>query len=258
MPTILGASNARIARARELLTRKGRGGQQRFLFEGPTLLEEALISGAPPETVFATQAAYDGSEVVRTLEAAGTPVFIVDPRTAKKLSDVHTPSGLVAIAPIRLQTAEVLLSAPGTVLVLAGVSDPGNAGSLIRSADAFGVRGVIFGEESVDPHNPKVVRAAMGSLFRLPVSVANPEEVALLCRRAGWTMAGLEQSGAPIGSATLGERLILVVGQERHGLGAWAPLCDRTLSIEMAGRAESLNAAIAGSIALYAASRASL
>ena len=257
MPKPLGASNARIANARELRTRKGRIEAAQFLFEGPTLLEEALQSGAPVDGVFATQAAYDRFEIVRSAEAAGLDVFIVDDRTAKKLSDVQTPSGVVGVAHSRLWDLAGLLDDAGVVLVLAGLSDPGNAGTLIRTADAFGVRSVIFGEEGVEPFNPKVVRSAMGSLFRVKLAVATPEKLNEAATVAEWTIAGLEASGDPIASAAFASRTILVVGQERHGLGRWAFLCDRTLSIEMPGRAESLNAAVAGSIALYEVSRGS-
>ncbi|MDQ6931428.1 MAG: RNA methyltransferase [Candidatus Eremiobacteraeota bacterium] len=255
MPAQLGANNPRITAARELLSRKGRREQNRFLIEGPTLLGEARHSGVTIETLFATRDAYERFEIARILEGHGTDVFILDERSAHKLSDVETPSGLVAVSPVRTAALEDLFKTPGLVLVLADLGDPGNAGTLVRSADAFGARGVVFSEGAVDPHNPKVVRAAMGSLFRQKIAVAGPSELAPAAQKAAWSIAGLDAGGVPIHEASRPSRLILVVGQERHGLGAWGAVCTSLLAIEMHGGAESLNAAVAGSIALYELAR---
>ena len=255
MPAQLGAGNVRIVQARELLARKGRREQARFLIEGPTLLDEAHRSGVAIEMLFATREAYNRHTIARTLEESGTDVFILDERIANRLSDVEAPSGLVAVSPVRTAAVGELFAAPGIVLVLAELGDPGNAGTLVRSADAFGARGVVFGEGAVDPHNPKVVRAAMGSLFRQKIVVAAPAELAEAANNAGWAIAGLDAGGDPIRAAVHPPGLILVVGQERRGLGPWEHVCGSKLAIEMPGAAESLNAAVAGSIALYELSR---
>ncbi|MGH8164904.1 MAG: TrmH family RNA methyltransferase, partial [Rhodanobacteraceae bacterium] len=150
-----------------------------------------------------------------------------------------------------LEPVDTLLSEPGVVLVLADLNDPGNAGTLVRSAEAFGVTRVVFGSLGAHPHHPKVVRAAMGSIFRARLAVATPGELA----GRGWAATGLAAEGGPLDGAFTAERSLLVVGHERHGLGEWNALCAQTAAIPMTGRAESLNAAIAGSIALYEASR---
>lgn len=253
MATALGARNPRVDYARELLQKKGRREHHRFIFEGPTLLREAVESSTPIEALYVTAAAYRDSTLVRELERQGIATFVLEDRTFAKISDVESPSGIAAIAPMALAELSELLAEPGLVLVLADLNDPGNAGTLLRSAEAFGVTRVIFGSSGVEPYHPKVVRSAMGATFRLGLAVAEP--VDLRAARAGWNTLGSAAGGEPIGGITWGERSLLVVGHERGGLGAWSSLCDRLVSIPMRGGAESLNAAVAGSLALYEATK---
>lgn len=253
MPTPLGAHNPRIAQARELLTRKGRKEHGEFSFEGPTLLDEALSAGVALRRIFATPAALEAFPQIRTAESRGAELLVVDDRSMRRISDVETPSGLVAVAPLNLQSAGELLAGEGLILLMAGIGDPGNAGTLLRSAEAFGAAGVIFGTPGVEPYNPKVVRAAMGAIFRVPVAPASPAD---LHRGAeGRQMIGLAAEGEPLGGIEWSERSVVVVGSERQGLGEWKAFCSRIAAIPMAGPTESLNAAVAGSIALYEAAK---
>ncbi len=240
-------------KARALRSVKGRSEQKRFAFEGPTLLGEARASGLAIEELYATPAAYETMPLVREYDASGTPTFIVTTHALAAISDLATPSGIVAVAPIPLSGLEKLLSLGTPVLVLADIGDPANAGTLLRSADAFGCPGVVFGRLGVDPYNPKVVRGAMGAIFRLAIAVAEPAELQAVAAAAGFTLLGLAAQGEPLAGERWDEPVALVVGHERHGLGRWAPLCRRILAIPMAPCAESLSAAVAGSIALYEA-----
>lgn len=253
MPQQLGAHNSRIAHVRELLTKKGREAEGAFLLEGPTLLSEADRSSASLRELYVTQKAFDSHALLHKIEAGGVPVYIVNDATAAKLSEVETPTGIVAVCASRTVPPAQFFAQDGPVLLLAGINDPGNAGTLVRSADAFGVRRVLFGSGSVEPFNPKVVRASMGSLFHIDIAVGTPAEVTAAA--GGWDFFGLTARGEPLGDLRLGPRSVLVVGHERHGLGAWEPLCGRSVGIPMAGAAESLNAAVAGSIALYESTR---
>ena len=255
MPTTLGAHHPRVEFARELLSKKGRREHGRFSFEGPTLLDEALRSRVAIEALYATRRAYDDAAQVRALESAGTPVYLVDERTFAKLSDLDTPSGLLAVAPMLLHPLDELLEAPGTVLLLADLNDPGNAGTLLRSAEAFGVDRAIFGASGVEPYQPKVVRGAMGAIFRQRLARVSCGELQAAARRHAFEIVGTAAAGEPLGRAPFGARTILAVGSERHGLGPWSALCSRLVAIPMAGPAESLNAATAGSIALYEATK---
>lgn len=241
-------------RVRALRSVKGRSEQKRFAFEGATLLGEAQAARLAVEELYATQAAYDATPLVREYDASGTPTFIVTTQAVAAISDLATPSGIVAVAPIRLRTLEELFKLGPPVLVLADVADPANAGTLLRSADAFGCPGVVFGRLGVDPYHPKVARGAMGALFRLAVAIAEPAELEAAAASAGFTVEGLAAQGEPLAEERWDKPVALIVGHERHGLGRWAPHCRRVLAIPMARRAESLSAAVAGSIALYEAS----
>lgn len=253
MATPLGAHNARVDFARELLTKKGRREHGHFTFEGPTLLTEALAAHVSIESLYVTQAQYSESAQARELEAHGVPVYLLDDRTMRKISDLETPSGLVAIAPMRFAPLEEIFAESGVILILADVNDPGNAGTLLRTAEAFGVGRVLFGSRGVEPYHPKVVRGAMGALFRLRLAVAAAEEVGRMVD--GWQGVGLGADGEPLVSTPWSGKDFIVVGNERHGLGRWSALCTRTAAIPMRGKAESLNAGVAGSIALYEATK---
>jgi RNA methyltransferase, TrmH family len=234
---------------------KGRRKQQRFAFEGETMLAEALRAGVSILELYATREAYDATPSLHELEAAGTPAFLLDEPAAVRISDLETPSGIVAIAASRLRSVDELFRGRAPILVLADLNDPANAGTLLRSADAFGCGGVLFGRLGIDPYHPKVVRGSMGAIFRLALSVADPAEAADAAARAGVRILGLAADGAPLTARDWEPPVALVVGHERHGLGRWESLCSRLLAIPMAGAAESLSAAVAGSIALYEATR---
>jgi RNA methyltransferase, TrmH family len=253
VPVRLGAHSDRLSAIRALLSVKGRTESGRFAFEGPTLLEEARKSGVPVEEIYVTEKAYAASPIVAELEAGGTPVFIIDDRTVRKISDLETPTGIVTVAPLRLHPVADLLR--GGLLVLADLNDPGNAGTLLRSAQAFGAGGVFFGSLGVDPFHPKVVRGAMGALFRLSLAAGGPDELAAAAREAGVPVWGLAAGGRPLAAIEFPADFVLVVGHERHGLGRWEGVCDHLAGIPMRGQADSLNAGVAGSIALYEALR---
>ncbi|HLX26126.1 MAG TPA: RNA methyltransferase [Candidatus Cybelea sp.] len=257
MATRLGTHAARLTAVRALRSVKGRRELQRFAFEGATLLKEAATAGFPIAELYATAAAYDATPLLRELELAGTPAFIVAESAIGGISDVATPSGIVAVAPVRLRTPPLLFRNDRS-LVLADLNDPGNAGTLLRSADAFDTPAVIFGALGVDPYHPKVVRGSMGAIFRLAIAVAGPAEGAAAAAAAGVRMLGLAAAGSPLDEEAFAPPVALVVGHERRGLGTWEGHCERVLAIPMQGRAESLSAAVAGSIALYEAARAKL
>ena len=255
MPTALSPHNPRIERVRDLRTPRVRRERGRFVFEGPTLLAEAQSSGIAIEELYGTETALAAhAALVGALEVAGTPVFVVPERTLARLSDLETPPGLVAVALQPSSDVATILERQGPVLLLAGINDPGNAGTLLRSAEAFGAAGVLFGRGGVDPFAPKVVRAAMGSLFRLPVAGVAPDELLEAAAAAGRPVVAATLDGEPLASAALPTNAVLAVGNERHGVGGFLARWDRAVRIEQASTTESLNAAVAGSILLYALS----
>ena len=153
------------------LTPKGRREQGRFIFEGATLLEEALAAGLVPGEAIATQAAYDRHRIAARWEERGVPVAIVSERTFAHLSDVTTPSGLLAAAPARLATLEVLLAPGEPVLVLAGIADPGNAGTLVPVGRGLRRLGASYRRRRHRPAPPQSRARRHGiALFRGPSS----------------------------------------------------------------------------------------
>jgi TrmH family RNA methyltransferase len=255
VPTVLSPQNPRIERVRDLRAPRVRRERGRFVFEGPTLLAEALRSEIALEELYVTEAALNEHRgTIAAIEAAGTAVYTVPERTLARLSDLETPPGLLAVAHTPAGDLATILERPEAVLLLAGISDPGNAGTLLRSAEAFGAAGVLFGRGGVDPFAPKVVRAAMGSLFRLPVAVVDAEEVLEAAGAAGRPIVAATLDGEPLAGADLPPNALLAVGNERHGVGGFLARWDRAVRIEQASATESLNAAVAGSILLYAMS----
>ena len=254
MPTELSPHNPRIETVRDLRTPRGRRAAQRFTAEGPTLLEEAQRTGLHPREIYATQAGLGRFDPGR-FETAGTAVFVMPDRVFARLSDLETPTGILAVFDLPGRTAADVLALPGRVLLLAGVSDPGNAGTLVRSAEAFGAAGVLFGRGGADPFAPKVVRAAMGSLFRLPVASVEADELLAAAAAAGRPVVATDVDGEDITVAGIPPNAVIAIGNERRGVRDWLPRWDRAVRIPQRDAAESLNAAVAGSIVLYEASR---
>jgi TrmH family RNA methyltransferase len=254
VPTELSPHNPRIEAVRDLRTPRGRRAAQRFTAEGPTLLEEAERTGMRPREIFTTQAGLARFDPGR-FETAGVEVFTLPDRAFARLSDLETPTGILAVFDLPIRTVADVLAGAGPVLLLAGVSDPGNAGTLVRSAEAFGAAGVLFGRGGADPFAPKVVRAAMGSLFRLPVAVVEAEELLAAAAAAGRPVVATDVDGEDLAVAGIPARAVLAIGNERRGVRDWLPRWDRAVRIPQRAAAESLNAAVAGSIVLYEASR---
>ena len=254
MPTPLSPHNPRLEAIRELLTSRGRRAAGRFLAEGPTLLEEAERSGIAPLEIYGTGAALERAGAAR-FEAAGIAVFELPERTFARLSDLETPAGLLGLFPIPPSELAAILDRPGAVLLLAGVNDPGNAGTLVRSAEAFGAAGVLFGRGGADPFGPKVVRATMGSIFRVPVAQVEAEAVLAAAQASGRPVIATDVDGEDLGTAAIPANAILAIGNERRGVRDWLPRWDRAVRIPQRATTESLNAAVAGSIVLYESAR---
>lgn len=257
MPTELSPHNPRVERVRDLRTPRGRRQQGRFAIEGPTLIAEARRSRLTIRELYATPTALGrAAELLGVDGGTDCPVFSVPERTFARLSDVETPSGMLAVLDLPVYALAEILARPGPVLLLAGVNDPGNAGTLLRSAEAFGAAGALFGRGGADPFSPKVVRAAMGALFRLPVAVADAEPLLAAAAAAGRPVIAADLDGENLGAEPLPPNALLAVGNERRGVRDWLPRWDRAVRIPQRGPTESLNAAVAGSILLYELSRA--
>lgn len=233
----------------------GRRRAARFLAEGPNLVDAALRRGVVSE-VFATEAAAQRFSALLT----GAPVELVTDKAAKALSDTVTPVGLVAVCTMpEVSLAEVLAAAPRLLAVPVDISEPGNAGTLIRVADAMGADAVVLAGHSVDPYNGKCLRASAGSIFTIPV-VADTDAAAAVSsvRAAGLQVLATTVDGeASLPDAPLQRPTAWLFGPEAQGLPpALAAAADMRVRIPMRGNAESLNVASAATICLYESARA--
>ncbi len=252
--------------ARRLKRRPDRTERRRFLAEGPKAVAEALGTPGCVEEVFATTAA---AERYADLRAAAPRWTLVADGALAALGDTVHPQGLVAVCHFIDRPIAEVLPGPGTesgprlVALCADVRDPGNAGTVIRTADAAGADAVVLAGESVDPYNPKTVRATVGSLFHLPIArVADPASAVGAARASGLTVLAADGAGeldldAAIDDGLLHARSAWLFGNEAWGLPqALAALADHRVRIPLHGRAESLNLSAAAAVCLYASARA--
>ncbi len=257
--TITSTSNPRIVAARKLAQRKHRQAQGLFLVEGLQLLHMALDGGAAAQEAFYCPEQFAGSEAAALLEwfrQAGAALLRVAPHVMASLSDREEPQGIVATFHLtETPLAALKLTGRELVVMLDRLQDPGNLGTLIRTADAVAAAAVILIEPCVDPFDPKTVRGSMGSLFNLPV-ISTRDVPALF---AWLHQRGLRAVGAdPHLGVTWGEGLwrggvALVLGNEARGLSPdVAAQINAWVRLPIAGRAESLNVAVAGGVLMYA------
>jgi TrmH family RNA methyltransferase len=254
---VLTERSATVAAAAKLHRHVGRRRAGRFLAEGANLVEAASARGLVRD-VFVTELAEQ--RYASLLAGQQCPVHLVSERAAKALSDTVTPAGLVAVCEMpAIELADVLAGSPRLVAVAVEISEPGNAGTLIRIADAMGAAAVILGGHSVDPYNGKCLRASAGSIFSIPV-VPVADAVAALTALRG---AGLQVLATTVDGETRLDEVGLAAptawlfGPESHGLSAEiADQADHRVRIPMSGGAESLNVAAAAAICLYQSAQA--
>ena len=243
-------------RLRRLLTRKSaRQTEQRYVAEGPTLLEEALGAGVAVESVYAAPSA--PPDLLSRAEAAGARVFDLAPGVLERVGETATPQPVLSILPMP-DTGLSNLRAATMLVVCVELRDPGNAGTLLRSARAAGADGVVLCGTSVDLFNPKTVRASSGAFFRLPVAQAGtaPEVLAEVARWGLRRLAAVARSGTDPAEVDLRTPFALVVGNEAHGLGHEAlATVEGLLTIPMAAETESLNVGVATAVICFEAAR---
>jgi TrmH family RNA methyltransferase len=247
-----------VRRLRRLIQKRSlRWSEGVCVLEGADLIAAALDGDVEFEALYVDGEHVDSPDVaalVGRAQAKGVRVFALAGGVLEKVADATTPQPLLAAVrfPISQLTA---IACEGLILVLHDVRDPGNAGTIIRSSDAAGVTAVIFTGQSVDPFNPKTLRATAGSIFHVPVVVSTLEEtlqhfVALGAR----TYATLVRGGEDHRSVDFSTPSVVVIGNEANGLDdAAASACQGAVSIAMAGRNESLNAGAAAALIVFEA-----
>ena len=261
----LSAGNARVKEARKLSRRSARAERRLFLADGPKAVEGALGAGVVEE-LFATETALQQHAAV----LGDAPVTLVEPRAMELLSDAVNPAGAVAVCRFLDVEWSVLAgrdvtsggsSGPRLVAICADVRDPGNAGTVIRCADAAGADAVVLAGDAVDLYNPKTIRASVGSAFHLPIVIErDPASAVRAAQDAGLTVLAADMDGEATifdGDALLARPTAWLFGNEAWGLPAeLAARADHVVSIPIFGRAESLNLSTAAALCLYASARA--
>lgn len=264
---VLTTRSGRVKDARALLMPKHRRERGQFLAEGPQAVREAVTSGVVAHVLVDPALAGRRAAELDAARARGIPVHLVEPAALASLTTAQTPQGIVAVCHWDTRTLADLLEELGEgtgQLVLAHeLADPGNAGAVIRVADAAGAVGVALTAGSVDPTNPKSVRASAGSLFHVPVVAAGSTTTALqTLRSAGWRTLATDVTHdshdlfAAEKRGLLDGRVAWVLGNEAHGLPTEVlAAVDDVVRIPILGRAESLNLATAAAVCLYAYAR---
>jgi len=226
---------------------------------------EAFRCGARVTDLFVTVAGRSRhQDLVTAIADAGIPVHLVSGEVMDELAQTVTPQGLLAVCGfVDVPLARITEPAPGLVALLANVRDPGNAGTVLRTADAAGAHAVVFADASVDPYNGKCVRASAGSLFHLPVVAgAGLADAVATLRQVGLRIVAADgRAGRPLDEAGVQARLAgptaWMFGNEAWGLPPeLVTLADEAVAVPIYGRAESLNLAAAAAVCLYASARA--
>jgi RNA methyltransferase, TrmH family len=241
--------NSRIKELRAALVRGAR--TSHIAVEGLHLIEEAIKSGLQLHTVFVR----NGNEgLLEHLELGDAEVLIVTEDVFLSATATEHPQGIAALLEAPQFTLQAMLHDTPLVVIAAGLQDPGNLGTLVRSAEAFGATGMILLPGTVSLSNPKTLRASSGSAFRLPAIAMPADDAFAALREAGvQIVAAVARDG---GEPDLRRPVALLIGNEGSGLPeAWIAAADARVTIPCPGAVESLNAAVAGSILLYDAMR---
>lgn len=255
---ITGRQNPLVTRLSKLSDKKYRDAEGLFRIDGVKLFSEAVTSGVKTEYIFVAATKRDkiADELVTELAAASGKIIEVSDEVLTKLTDESAPQGIVAFAK-KFDTAEI--SVPDTdafrAVYLSSVRDPGNLGTMLRSALAFGVDRVFISSDCADIYSPKTVRASMGAVFKQSVSlVKGDEELAKCLIGAGCSLyaAALRRDAMRLGSFILPRKVCFAIGNEGHGLSdEFIDMCTGTVFIPMTDGCESLNAAMAASVVMW-------
>lgn len=247
-------SQTQARRLRTLRNRRQREETGLFLAEGIRVVEELLSSSIVTRSLIIAPSLEDNPRGSRLLGGlpADVAVYTTSETGLGQLAETETPQGIVAVAEIPARVLPARLPEGGVVAILDGVQDPGNLGTLIRGADAFGVAAVAALPGTVDFWNGKTVRSAAGACFRVPLVSCTAGELSEWAAAAGVTLWGAEVGGTDVARLPRPARLGMVLGNEGAGLSAAAgALVSERVGIPIRGAAESLNVAMAGTILMY-------
>ncbi|WP_025729514.1 TrmH family RNA methyltransferase [Atopobacter phocae] len=264
MEIITSAQNNKIKTYLKLQKAKQRYKHQQYTIEGWHLIEEAFNHQMDVQWVFMTQAVADTNQMKEWIVSFEntTQFYVISNDLVQLMKATETSQGIFACIGLQqLSLDDYFLKstdANGPLLILDGIQDPGNAGTMIRSAKAFNFSGVIFSKDSVDPYNDKLIRSTQGMLFELPLMTESLEFTYEFLIKMGYTIyvTDLNEEAIDLQTATFKEKTALVIGNEGQGISELSrSFAHQSLVIPMNERVESLNAGVAASIAMYTIDR---
>ncbi len=260
MLEITSSKNPIIRKVKALYRKKNRWLEKLFIIEGIKMIEEALDSDMVIKYIFYSDVLLevDGGtnflDVIKDIKES----IKLSKNVFKEISDLENPQGVLAVAEFKERNIEeIYKGGQSFVMFLDSLNDPGNLGTIIRTADAFNVDAIILGEGSVDPYNPKVVRSTMGSIFRVPLYIAKDNNIFFInMKKNNVDIITTSLSGKPLERKDFLEKFVLVIGNEANGVrNDIIERSTKEIKIPMPGKAESLNAGVAASIIMYEAMR---
>ncbi|HZK33633.1 MAG TPA: RNA methyltransferase [Tissierellaceae bacterium] len=258
MIQITSTNNRLIKNIKSLYRKKGRQKHNSFIVEGIKIIEEAIENDYPIKHIVYTDYLLENEEgkaLFSKIEKLNNLVNVPE-NIFKEISDTENPQGIIGITNIVPRDIKEIYDLENKrLLFLDGLQDPGNMGTIIRTADAFSMGGIIIREGSVDPYNPKVIRATMGSIFRVPLYFTDGIEELKNLKSKGVNIYSTSLDGSiAIYKADFMEEFILSIGNESRGVSKEVlSLSNKLIKIPMTGKTESLNAAVAASIIMYEA-----
>ncbi len=256
---ISGRHNPRLKELRQAFRRGELTPHGECAIEGVKFVEEAIRSGQRLTSIFFSESARPLAEKLLPQIGARVEMLVLPDSLFSSIVPSEAPQGIAALLKIRAVSADQLLKRAdaGPIVVAAGLQDPGNVGTILRSAEAFGAAGAFFTEGTVSPYNTKLLRGSAGSIFRLPVvQISSAELIPLLRQRGARMVATSSHKGTPLPNATWTLPLAIFIGNEGTGLPReLLHQMDETVVIPQAAQVESLNAGVASSIVLYEIAR---
>jgi TrmH family RNA methyltransferase len=244
-------ANARVKQLRAAFAGQARLASGLIAIEGEHLLEEALKSGQALKTVFVSE-----RREVPGFVPGGVEVVRLANDVFQSCVETRTPQGVAALLVPPLSSVEEMLVGVPLILIAVGLQDPGNLGTIVRSAEAFGATGVMTTPGTVSAWNQKAMRASAGSIFRVPIAEADAAGMEVLEQQGVRLLAALKDDAKAVDQVSLTGPIAFLVGNEGAGLSEdWVRMAEERVTIPCPGWVESLNAAVAGSLLLYEASR---
>lgn len=259
MLEITSSKNPLIKEIKSLYRRKERWKSKLFIIEGIKIIDEAILNKITLRNVIYTDkllSTNDGMDFFQKIQNLNNIVYVPE-NIFSEISDTENPQGVIGIAEFKTNDIEDIFNINNPLLLyLDGVQDPGNMGTIIRTGDAFKITGIILGDGCVDPYNPKVIRATMGSIFRIPLYCIKdilPYVSRLIDNNIKIHSTSLEGS-IPVYDANFMEGSLIIIGNESKGVDMrLLDISEKLIKIPMPGEAESLNAGVAASIIMYEA-----